>query len=388
MADHVRTDFSDLPGWDQHDHKAAFAAFRASAPHLLANPPKERPGSARTDALLAVARAALSVPESVTSAEARAFFEARFIPLRINQPGLLTGYYEPVFEGRHQPDARFCIPIHARPADLVSLSTEEAVRAGFTPETSFARKTDSGYSFHHARGEVMDGALDGAGLELVWLADPFEAFTIHIQGSARIRMENGSTMRIAFDGKSGHPYRSLGKLLIEQGVFTPETISMDAMIAHLRGRGADGIAMLAENPSYIFFKSVPPLNGQHEDCGPAAAAGIPLVPLRSIAVDRHVHTFGLPFWIESSLPAEAKAEKDLIFQQLVFAHDTGSAIKGAARGDLFTGTGPDAGRLAGALQQSTRFTCLMPRTDTTDGSDELAKTTMRQEADLGEETAS
>ena len=204
----------------------------------------------------------------------------------------------------------------------------------------------------------MAGGLDGKGLELVWLKTAFEAYIIHIQGSGRIRLEDGTNMRVAFDGKSGHPYRSLGKLLIERGFFTPETISMDALMGFLLDQGAEGLALLGENPSYIFFKGVED-QGAGPSSGPIGAAGVPLQPMRSIAVDRHLHTFGMPFWLETNLP---DADSTIApFEQLVFAQDTGSAIKGAARADLFVGTGDKAGRLAGQLQQDTRFTILMPR---------------------------
>ena len=344
--------FSDLAGWRAHDHQAAFAAFCHSACLLLDKPPTTRPGSARSEDLLQCAKAALDWGAN----DPRAFFEQHFVPLRLSGPGLLTGYYEPEFEGRLVPDAAFRYPLHKRPADLVPLSSEQALAAGFTDETSFARKGSGGLAFHASRGEVMDGALDGLGLELVWLKDPLEAYIIHIQGSARICLDAGKTLRIAFDGKSGHPYQSLGKALIKEGHFTAETISMDGLITFLRQEGEAGLEWLRYNPSYIFFKQV---SGAADPAtGPIAAAGVPLLPMRSIAVDRHRHTFGLPFWIETSLPTDDGLEP---FRQLAFAHDTGSAIKGAARADLFVGTGKAAGSLAGTLQQEAHFTCLMPK---------------------------
>ena len=359
MAGLLTTDFADLAGWSSHDHKAALAAFRDSARHFLCHPPKSRKGSAGVADLMQIAAKALELSNDLSSAEARAFFESNFTPMRLEKRGMLTGYYEPVFDGSLTAKGDFSVPLHKRPPDLISLSTEEALKAGFSPETSFARKSSQGLSYHLSRGEVMAGGLAGQALELVWLRNVIDAYIIHIQGSARIRLDDGATMRVTFDGKSGHPYHSLGKTLIEKGIFTPQSITMDALMDYVRALGAEGEALLAENPSYIFFRSVEPVEGQSEEHGPVAAAGIPLLSRRSIAVDRHIHTFGLPIWLETTLPQEKGG--NVPFQQLTFAHDTGSAIKGAARADLFVGTGRKAGKLAGQIQQEAAFTCLMPQ---------------------------
>ncbi|SNY90510.1 membrane-bound lytic murein transglycosylase A [Cohaesibacter sp. ES.047] len=356
MAGRTNISFADLAGWTSHDHEAAFAAFWHSARAIVTRPPTMRAGSAASEDLVAIARLALEC-EGMGRSEARAFFEDHFTPVELTGPELLTGYYEPVFEGRRSANAAFSVPLHKRPSDLIAISADEASTSGFTPETSFARKTPDGLQLHLSRKDIMAGGLDDEGLELVWLKSAIDAYIIHIQGSARIILEDGSQLRVGFDGKSGHPYRSIGKILIEKGVFTPDSISMDTLMEHVRSSGADGLSLLAENPSYIFFKEMPPHEDEDRDMGPIAAAGNALIPMRSIAVDRHVHTFGLPFWLESTIPTDSEP---IPFHQLVFAHDTGSAIKGAARGDLFTGSGPEAGRLAGRLNAHARFVALMP----------------------------
>ena len=369
LAGLVRTDYRTLSGWAGHDHEAAFAAFRHSAKFLLKHPPKSKHQIFDVNLLLATAKRALDWPDSVSRATARAFFESNFAPFSIEEDGLMTGYYEPEFEARLAPDRDFQHPLHHRPKDLVAISTEEALAAGFSEETSFACKKEGRLQYHLSRGEILAGGLDGQNLELVWLRDPFEAYIIHIQGSARLRLKDGQSMRVTFDGKSGHPYQSLGKLLISEGRFTPETITMDRLIQHLRDQGQDGVAYLARNPSYIFFEAVEGSDLSNMNTGPLAAARVPLVPFRSIAMDRHLHTFGMPFWLQSHLPTGTDTGTDTDtdtgtetkpFRQLVFAHDTGSAIKGLARADLFCGTGREAGLLAGRLQHSARFTCLLP----------------------------
>lgn len=365
--------FEDLAGWRDEDFKAAFAAFRRSAPFLLAHPPTGRPGSATRQSLLYLAKKALEEAQEIHTDRARSFFENNFQPLTLSDTGFLTGYYEPVFEGSRFKSDTFCFPLHRRPSDLVPVKDDKA-RQHLSPETSFARQTKNGLTYHASRKEVYEGALDGMDLELVWLKDPVDAYIIHIQGSARINLADGGHMRVAFDGKSGYAYQSLGKLLIERGVFTNQTITMDKLTDFLRQQDDGGLALMAENPSYIFFKD--PETDRNEkaasdkadfepdpELGPMAAASIPLVPMRSVAVDRHCHTFGLPIWIETTLPEDDDSHSRESFRRLVFAHDTGSAIKGAARGDLFVGTGVKAGRLAGQIKQPATFTLLLPRDD-------------------------
>ncbi|WP_373235485.1 murein transglycosylase A [Cohaesibacter celericrescens] len=371
MAGLIKTGFTELEGWAEEDHKAAFAAFRHSSSYLLQSPPTSREKSARAQDLLLIAQKAFDCSQDLNAQQARCFFEDNFQPYQLQQHGLLTGYYQPQFEGRRTPDADFCHPLYKRPGDLIPISSKQALAAGFTKETSFARETEQGLAFHLSRSEIMAGGLDGLGLELVWLKDPLDVYIIHIQGSARIVLEDETILRVAFDGKSGHPYQSLGKILIKKGIFSADTITMDGLMAYIKALGDAGSKLLAENPSYIFFKQVQSDGNklvQDPDQGPVAAAGIPLVAMRSMAVDRHRHTFGLPFWLQTNLPSGENEQTP--FNQLVFAHDTGSAITGAARGDLFVGTGAQAGQLAGRLQQQTAFFCLMPikRTENAEGS--------------------
>jgi membrane-bound lytic murein transglycosylase A len=369
MPDRTPISFDALSGWGKEDHEAAFAAFSHSAPFLLRRPPTARVGSATTDDLLRLADLALSMPSRPERDEAKAFFETNFEPQRLTGPDLLTGYYEPSFPGSRQKSARFSIPLHRRPPDLVAICEKEAKRAGFSTETSFARKSEGGLSFHVSRGEVMAGALDGAGLELCYLESWIDAYIIHIQGSARIALDDGTVMRVSFAGKSGQPYVSIGKKAIERGIFTPQSITMDKLMAYLAQLGDEALPLLAENPSYIFFDEAkhdePPTllaeapGSTLPEAGPIAAASIPLIPMRSLAVDRSCHTFGLPLWLEAQVPFDGAEAQP--FHRLVFAHDTGSAIKGLARGDLFVGTGGDAGALAGRINQQASFTQLMPK---------------------------
>ncbi|MCV6574315.1 MAG: MltA domain-containing protein [Cohaesibacter sp.] len=348
--------FDTLSGWLREDHKAAYAAFHSSASYLLDHPPKHHGDDVDIEALLACAQKALKLGTELDDEQARLFFEDNFKLAGIDEDGFVTGYFEPSFQGALTQSKDYPVPLHKRPDDLVMVSKEQDI-SHLCSETSFARQLEDGsLAYHVSRSEVMDGALNDQALELVWLKDWIDAFVIHIQGSARIDLDDGNVMRVAFDGKSGHAYRSLGKHLIEMGIFTPDTITMDKLVAYLRDQGEEALKLLRHNPSYIFFKDQENLPLDH---GPLAAAHIPLHPMRSMAVDRTCRTFGIPIWIETCLPQGKHALAPC--KQLFFAHDTGSAIKGEARGDLFVGTGPEAGSFAGRIKQQARFTLLLPK---------------------------
>ncbi len=196
-----------------------------------------------------------------------------------------------------------------------------------------------------SRGEVMDGALEGRGLELVWLEDPVDAFFLHVQGSGRVRLEDGSTLRLGYAGRNAHDYASIGKLMKRDGLF--ERVDAQVIRDWATRNPAKGAAYFRKNPSYIFFRVVP---GLDEASGPVGAMGQPLTAMRSLAVDPSFTPLGAPVWIEA----------EGIAPRLTVAQDVGSAIKGPQRADLFVGTGDAAGEIAGAMQAKLRMTVLLP----------------------------
>lgn len=210
---------------------------------------------------------------------------------------------------------------------------------------------------HPDRGAVMAGALDGQGLDLVYVRDWVEAFFIHVQGSARIRLEDGSTVRVTFDGKSGHPYFPVARVLVEKGLMSPAEATADVLKAWLAEHPEEVAPTLSRNRSYIFFREAPVPDPA---LGPVAAAGVPLTPGRSLAVDRRYHTFHSPVFVETVLPG-ASAGEAIPFRRLMIAQDTGSAILGPSRGDLFFGTGEAAFAQAARIRHPARFTLLVPR---------------------------
>jgi membrane-bound lytic murein transglycosylase A len=220
----------------------------------------------------------------------------------------------------------------------------------------FARRTASGFVPFFDRLAIESGALAGRGLELAWLADPVDAFFVHVQGSARLRLTDGGTLRVSFDGKSGHPYTSIGRLAVERGLLSRDEADKDGLEAWLKRNREAGLALMRENRSYIFFRAT----SQAEDEGPIGAAGVPLSPGRSLAVDRTLHTFHTPIWVDAPGVHDGSGG-DATFRRLMIAQDTGSAILGPARGDIFFGSGDRAGSMAGRVRHRAEMILLLPQ---------------------------
>ncbi len=348
--------FADLPHWAEDDHAAAFAAFCVSARRLLERA-REGAKPASPDDLLRVARIAVDGAGQVRDAdEARAFFEAHFRPHRVvhaEPQGLLTGYYEPVIPGSRTRTERFTVPVLRRPADLVNL-VSESERGAKAEALTHARRTASGTEPYATRAEIEDGALAGQGLELVWLEDPVDAFFLHVQGSGMIAFADGSQARITYDGKNGHPYTSVGRYLIDAGLFPADQMSLDALKDWLKADRARGIAAMRKNTSYVFFRE---LTGEAARSA-LGAMEIPLSDHRSLAVDTRYHALGTPVFVVS--PSLTHAGRADGFFRLMVAQDVGSAIRGPERGDIYFGTGDEAGAKAGCTKHRGNFFVLLP----------------------------
>jgi membrane-bound lytic murein transglycosylase A len=350
--------FSDIAGWRDDDHAEALAAFTVSARLIAEAAPKTRALRIDGDALKAIARTLLAVHPAAGHEAARRFFEKHFTPFRIEANGFVTGYYEPeVLASRVRTD-RFRVPLYRRPPDLVEVS--EANRpAGWDPEVRFARKTASSIEPYFDRAAIENGALEGQGLELAFLEDPVDAFFIHVQGSARLKLadgpDRGTTLRIAFDGKSGHRYVSIGRLLVERKILPLDKADKDGLETWLKHHPGEAHVLGQENPSFIFFRETTLGPGD----GPCGAGGVSLTPLRSLAVDRTLHTFHTPIFVDAA--ELANPGKDGHFQRLMIAQDTGSAIVGPARGDIFFGSGNAAGSTAGRVRHAASMIALVPR---------------------------
>lgn len=350
--------FSDLPGWVENDHLASLKAFVRSARAIeLAASSASGKTRVASNALVAAAQSAAERVAAISTTDtARDFFEATFTPHRVvhqGAEGLLTGYYEPVLAGSRTSSAEFRFPVYRRPPDLVNL-VGEAERGALADGLTHARKTELGTEPYATRAEIEGGALDGQDLELLWLADPVDTFFMHIQGSGRIRFPDGATIRITYDGKNGHPYTSIGRYLIDAGLFDANDMSLDALKVWLAADPERGRRVMQENRSFIFFREL-----ENEDDGPLGALEIPLSSGRSLAVDTAYHAIGTPIYISApTLEPWAAGES---FARLMIAQDVGSAIRGPERGDIYFGSGDEAGRLAGTTKHAGRFFVLLPR---------------------------
>lgn len=350
--------FTDLPGWTVDDHLAALQAFRASCPAVaaVANTPSKAQRPRPSPALVAACEAAVKLPAKLTRAKATAFFESYFQPHRVIHAapqGLLTGYYEPLMEGSRTREGRFQTPLYKRPPDLVNV-VDDTQRGTVGTALTHARQTHAGLVPFATRAQIEAGALKDRKLELLYLADPVDVFFLQVQGSGRVRLPDGSIVRVHYDGKNGHPYTSIGRYLIDTGLLAADKVSMGALARWLRADPERGRKVMQQNASYVFFRELP-----SDSNGPLGALKIPLATGRSLAVDPSFHTLGAPIWVAA--PALTHALKGRPFQRLMIAHDVGSAIKGPERGDIYFGSGDAAGRIAGVTKHPGHFFVLVAR---------------------------
>ena len=327
--------FDGLPGWDADDLAAAVPAFLkscrrfAKAPKDAAFGPVEKGVDyGRVADWLPACRKAAALPAG-DAAAAREFFETAFQPVAVvdygDAEGLFTGYFEIGLAGSRRRHGRYQTPIYRRPPDL-------------------------GTAQHLSRAVIEDGALAGRGLELFWVDDPIGAFFLQIQGSGQIRLDDGTVVRVGYDGQNGLRYVAVGRLLVERGIMPREKVTMTSIWAWMQAHPAAGAALRREDPSYVFFRVV-------KGGGPLGAEHAVLTQERSLAVDRAYIPLGVPIW----LAADERFLPDTKVERLVVAQDTGGAIKGPVRGDLFWGAGQVAGERAGAMNARGRYWLLLPR---------------------------
>ncbi len=351
--------WADLPGWASDDHAAAFAAFNASCRSILAR----RRGAAESRSMALALREPCRDARTVhpdQGAAARSFFEHHFVALRLarlgDQAGFVTGYYEPILDGSRTQSDAFPVPVYRRPASLFVRGHRQS-SAGLPNKGQVFRKIGRRKLVpFYDRAEIEDGALADRGLELCWLKNHTDLLFMQIQGSARIRLDDGTTLRLNYDSHNGYPYTPVGRVLIDRGIVPKEEMSMQR-IRKWMDENPDGAKELRrQNRSYVFFRKVN-LKDQDE---PLGAQGIPLVAGRSIAVDKALHVYGTPFYIHGALPLDG-ATSQVPFQRLVLAQDTGSAIIGPARADIYFDAGMEAGRIAGQLRHPAQFAVLVPK---------------------------
>ena len=288
---------------------------------------------------------------AATDDQARAFFEGSFVPYLAadndKTEGLFTGYFEPELAGARMRGAGFATPLLRRPPDLVSADLGP-FRPSWRGERTAGRVVDGQLRPYPTRAEIERGALARDHLALLWVASPIDAFFLQIQGSGRVRLPDGSLVAVGYAGDNGRPYVAIGRLLIERGALTRDQVSLATIRAWLKAHPDEAGALMDANPSYVFFREI---------TGPAplGSEGVALTPGRSLAVDRAFVPLGVPVWLDI-------AQGDRRWRRLMVAQDTGGAIRGPVRGDVFWGTGPTAEAQAGGMRAHGEYVILLPRT--------------------------
>jgi membrane-bound lytic murein transglycosylase A len=351
--------WTDIPGWSGDDHLLAYKAFRASCVPIAGQQTPPADPKALGTSLREPCRTAKAL-NITDGARARTFFEEYFLPLRISRlgedAGFVTGYYEPVIDGSRTQTDVYNVPVYRRPSNLFVRGFKQDSPSLPNKGQVFRKIGRRKLVPYYDRAEIEDGAIAGRGLEICWLKDQTDLLFAQIQGSARVRLEDGSTVRINYDAYNGYPYTAVGRILIDRGIIPKEQMSMQK-IREWMDQNPDGARELRrQNRSYVFFHEVT-LSDRDEAVG---AQGVPLTPGRSIAVDKSLHVYGTPFFIEGELPIESEQSKTP-FRRLMVAQDTGSAITGPARADIYYGAGPDAGRVSGRFRHNMRFAILVPK---------------------------
>ena len=339
--------FAQLEGWKDDDQKAAFDTFLKSCSAILNGTRAMRAARPFYGALFKVCERAMSAGE-LDRDRARAFFEDNFKPMRVipagQTQGFFTGYYETEVDGSRFPSDEYSVPIYTAPAETV-------------------KKRQSKVFADLDRTRIEDGALAGKDLEICYVKSPIDAFFAQIQGSTRVKLDSGKLLRLNYVASNGMPYTPVGKFLIDRGIVSKEEMSMDKIREFMEANPEEGKALRQKNRSFVFFRETP--LEAHDEC--IGAQGVPLTPGRSLAVDKKVHIYGTPIWIDAEFPIESE-KPETKFRHLLVAQDTGSAIVGPARADIYFGSGEEVGRIAGRIKQNGQFVMLVPQSAPVSGS--------------------
>jgi len=353
--------FAALPGWPNGRQAAALPGLLDNCARFARWPDERSLGADGTGGTAAAWRSACVAAATVRGgddAAARRFFEEYFQAHAVTGPdgreGLFTGYFEPLLHGSRDAVGRFRAPLYRRPADLVTVDLSD-FSADLAGRRIVGRVTGGRLVPYPSRAEIDAGALAQQDLELFYVDDPVDAFFLQIQGSGVVRLPDGSVRRVGYAGKNGRPYYAIGRALIDRGHLTRETVSMQSIQAWLQSNPDEAQALMQRNPSYVFFREL-------DTDGAVGALGVVLIPGRSIAVDRGLIPLGAPMWLDASRPGDGDGAPDQLLRRLVLAQDTGGAIRGAVRGDMFWGAGPKAEHIAGHMRHPGRWYLLLPRT--------------------------
>jgi membrane-bound lytic murein transglycosylase A len=352
--------FGELQAWPQSDPRSALQAFVRSCAALAARSDDAPLGGVNYAGTAGewreVCRTAALAPLDEPAA-ARRFFESEFVPYRVAPAtgvGLFTGYYEPQLRGSRTRQGAYQTPLYSAPADLVNVDLG-LFRENLKGQRIVGRMMDGRLMPYPARPEIEGGTLAAP---ILFVDDPIDAYFLQVQGSGRVLLDDGTIVRAVYAGQNGRPYISIGRILVQRGELTLETVSMQSIRAWMLAHPAQAQPLMNENPSFVFFAEQPIGD---PSLGAAGAQGVPLIPEASLAVDLTLHALGVPVWLETTAPDPDPAKPDRIFERLLVMQDTGGAIRGPVRGDIYWGYSADAGAIAGRMHSQGRMTVLLPR---------------------------
>ncbi len=336
--------WQELPNWGEEPVRPALEAFVRSCDALE-----------KQDAWKGVCAQARTTLAAADDARAARFFQDNFDPYRVVNPddttsGMITGYYEPLLHGSREPSRRYRYPIYGEPSDLLTIDLS-SLYPDLNHKRLRGRLVGQRVVPYYSRADIDADPALLKGHEIVWVDDPIDVFFLHIQGSGQVQLENGERVRVGYADQNGHPFRSLGRLLIDRGEIGPEHASMQGIKDWARHHPRKLQRYLDANPSYVFFRELP-----RDLPGPIGALGVPLTPERSLAVDPRVIPLGAPIYLSTTWPNTSEP-----LQRLMVAQDTGGAINGAVRADFFWGFGDAAGAQAGKMRQAGEMWVLLPK---------------------------
>lgn len=351
-----RVNYSDLPNWEADELSEAAPALLNSCQAITKKPANTNLGIAGRAGDWREPCAILSRMNQRDNASMRAYFENWFKPWAIRgengDEGLFTGYYEASLKGSWSRKGQYQTPLYARPRDLISVDLG-AFRAEWKGKRISGKVSKDQLIPYDDRASIAEGTLAGRARPLLWVDNPIDAFFLEVQGSGRVQMRDGKTVRVGYDGANGQGYASLGRILLDMGELS-RPVSMQSIRKWLEGHKERAQEIMNQNASYVFFRIL-------KEPGPTGAQGVPLTARRSLAVDPAYIPLGAPMWLEiadNGNESDGQSENG----RLVVAQDTGGAIKGVVRGDFFWGYGKDAENKAGGMQSKGRYYVLLPRT--------------------------
>lgn len=347
--------YESLPGWRNENLEAALQAFQISCQWILKRDPNASAGNERIPLKagdwFAVCKDALNL-KGASNVQIRHFFETAFVPMKWDseEPGLFTGYYSPLYDGSLHKNGVYTVPIYGLPADLVTIQLQR-----FDP-TLPSRKLTGRVEEHrmipyYTRREINEGAIQHQAPVLAWLKSETDRLFLEIQGAGIIKLKDGAELPLGYAGENGKPYHSVAQVLINRGVMTKDSASMQAIRRYFKAHPQEGKSAMNANPSFVFFDKLP-------KAYTPGTQGIPLTPGYSMAVDRKWVPLGVPLWLNTRRP---EGTKGVELQRLMIAQDTGGAIRGKVRGDVYWGHGKEAGKIAGNMKYPGTYWLLLPK---------------------------